>query len=129
MDESLQALRREARSGDRAARLRLRQAIERAGLGGTAEGLEAGDAVEIRSCLPGPPRAWTGTVRGIGPDGVPMVEAENEFGDRLDDVTGCPRCSVVLLDEPRPGDTKAGKSPTKPKKKKTAPARAGKRKR
>lgn len=118
MDAELRELRRKATAGDVASRRRLRLALERSGQKGGFEGLAVGDRVELRSCLPGPERVWRGVVRGSTPDGVPVVIAEVTFdGETKEaDVTGCPSCSVELLDE----DARPAKREKKPK---TAPPR------
>ena len=95
MDEDLRGLKRSADSGDPAARLRYRRAVERASRGGEAEGLVDGDKVTLRSCLGGRERVFTGVVRGVTPEGVPIVLVETERWKT--DVTGCPRCTVTLL--------------------------------
>jgi hypothetical protein len=96
-DEELRAL---LRSTDRADRVRGRRMLERAGRGGTAEGLVVGDRVEIRSCLPDRERRFVGAVEGVeGDTPVIVMTRQAPSGETLRlDVTGCTRCTVTLID-------------------------------
>jgi hypothetical protein len=100
MDEDLRELERKVAGGDVKARVAFRRAFERRGEDGGAQGLVVGDVVEVTSCLPGPERRWRGWVRGIGPEGTPLVFSPDPYAGSnrmLVDVSGCPRCHVRLV--------------------------------
>jgi hypothetical protein len=104
-DEELRTMERALTSGDEPARIAFRRAVERAGRGGSALGLAVGDAVEIRSCLPGMERVFRGRVTGVA-SGVPEIStpirlSRYEKIERVD-VTGCARCRVTLIRPRRP---------------------------
>jgi hypothetical protein len=100
MDEEQREVERRAASGDMAARVAFRRGLERQGDDGTFDGLAVGDVVEVVSCLPGPERRWRGWVRGVSPEGTPLVFSPDPYGGSermLADVSGCPRCHVRLV--------------------------------
>jgi hypothetical protein len=113
VDNDIRTLARVAEAGTRADRIRYRRAVERSGSGARA-GLRALDVVKIRSCLVvngitiehfgvvrprlkgttdvAPPRLWKCDEKGklvLGWDKWPT------------DVTGCPMCTVVLVEDVR----------------------------